>query len=147
VSQGGVRVVAIDSLNGYMHAMPGERHLTIQLHELLTYLNQRGIVTLLIEAQHGLVGDMHTPLDVSYLADTVVLLRYFEAAGRVRQAISVLKKRSGAHERTIRQLQISGDGIHLGPPLSEFQGVLHGTPTYVGKQNPLLLDPDEPAAP
>jgi circadian clock protein KaiC len=118
-----------------MQAMPDERHLTIQMHELLTYLNQQGVVTLLVMAQHGLVGNgMVSPVDVSYLADTVMLLRYFEAEGAVRRAISVVKKRSGYHEDTIRELRLSSKGIEVGEPLSDFHGVLTGVPTYTGKR-------------
>jgi circadian clock protein KaiC len=125
-----MRVVIIDSLNGYLHAMPEERFLVAQLHELLSYLGHKGIVTFLVVAQHGIVGAMQTPVDTTYLADTVVLYRYFEALGEVRQAISVLKKRSGEHERTIRELTLSKGGVILGEPLVEFQGVLTGTPSY-----------------
>lgn len=133
------RLVVIDSLNGYLNAMPEERFLLVQLHELFTYLGQRGIVTVLIVGQQGIVGQhMTTPIDVSYLADTVVLLRYFESSGAMRQAISVVKRRSGPHERTIRELTIGSNGIRLGAALSEFQGVLTGTPTYIGA--PLLRD-------
>jgi circadian clock protein KaiC len=129
----GATVVVIDSLNGYLNAMPEARFLTLQLHELLTYLGQRGVTTLLVVAQHGLVGtSMQTPIDVSYLADSVLLLRFFEAAGQVRMALSVLKKRSGAHERTIRELKFGKDGVTVGKPLDEFQGILTGVPTYVG---------------
>lgn len=118
--------------------MSEERFVLVQLHELLTYLGQRGILTLMTVAQHGLVGDRPlSPLDVSYLADTVILLRYFEAAGQLRQAISVVKKRSGAHERSIRELRL-GPGVRVGPPLREFQGVLAGSPTYVGPERSLL---------
>lgn len=126
-------VVMIDSLNGYLNAMPEVRFLTLQLHELLTYLGQRGVTTLLVVAQHGLVGSsMQTPIDASYLADSVLLLRFFEAGGRVRMALSVLKKRSGPHERTIRELEFGKGGITVGRPLDEFQGILTGVPTYVG---------------
>jgi len=104
----------------------------------LQYLNRRGAATLLTVAQHGMMGDMKQPIDVTYLADTVIMLRYFEAMGRVRRAISVIKKRTGSHEDTIRELQISGNGITLGAPLVEFQGVLRGVPTYVGKRAPLM---------
>jgi circadian clock protein KaiC len=133
------RVVVIDSLNGYLNAMPGERYLLAQLHELLTYLSQRGVVTILVVGQYGLIGpDMDTPLDASYLADTVILLRYFETGGAVRRAISVVKKRSGSHEHTIREFQIAMGGLRLGAPLKDFQGVLAGVPTYVGATGPLL---------
>ena len=126
----GAKVIVIDSLNGYLNAMPEERFLTSQLHELLTFLGHKGVVTFLLVAQHGLVGQMVTPVDTTYLADTVILFRYFEAMGEVRQAISVVKKRSGKHERTIRELSLGEAGIKVGEPLREFQGVLGGTPTY-----------------
>jgi circadian clock protein KaiC len=132
------RVVVIDSLNGYLNAMPEERFLTIQLHDLLTYLGHRGIVTFLVIAQHGLIGQMQTPVDTTYLADSVLLLRYFEAFGSVRQAISVIKKRGGRHERTIREFRIDQDGVRIGGPLQQFQGVLQGTPRYQGGDGPLL---------
>jgi len=139
----GAKVVVIDSLNGYLNAMPEERFLTAQLHELLTYLGHKGVVTFLVVAQHGLVGHMETPIDTTYLADTVVLFRYFEAAGEVRQAISVLKKRSGRHERTIRELTLGDNGITIGQPLKDFQGVLSGTPTYRGPDQALTRPKDE----
>ena len=123
-----VSIVVIDSLNGYLSAMPEERHLSLHLHELLAYLGQRGVATLMIVAQHGLVGIMHAPVDLSYLSDAVIMLRYFEDSGELKVAASVLKKRSGAHERTIRQLWMSAGGVHLGPPLREFHGVLTGVP-------------------
>ncbi|HEY0099789.1 MAG TPA: ATPase domain-containing protein [Pyrinomonadaceae bacterium] len=125
------RVVVIDSLNGYMQAMPDERFLTVQMHELLSYLNRQGVVTLLVLAQHGFMGsNMGTPVDVSYLADTVLMLRFFESRGAVRRAISVVKKRTGYHENTIREMQLSSEGIKVGQPLNDFQGVLTGVPTY-----------------
>jgi circadian clock protein KaiC len=130
------RVVVIDSLNGYLNSMPEARFLAIQLHELLVFLGQRGVTTILVVAQHGLIGSMETPVDASYLADNVVLLRFFEVEGRVRQSLSVLKKRSGAHERTIRELEFGADGIRIGPPLSAFHGVLTGVPRYVGQPLP-----------
>jgi circadian clock protein KaiC len=137
VEQDGARFVVIDSLNGYLQAMPDERFLTAQIHELLTYLNQQGVVTLLVMAQHGFLGaEMGTPADVSYLADTVILLRYFEAGGAVRRAISVVKKRTGFHEDTIRELRLSSKGIKVGEPLSKFQGVLTGIPVYTGGVDP-----------
>jgi circadian clock protein KaiC len=140
VEQDGSRILIIDSLNGYINAMPAERYLLIQLHELFTYLGQQGVTTFLLVAQHGLVGrDMQAPIDASYLADTVILLRYFEARGEVRQAISVMKKRSGRHERTIRELRIDQRGLHVGAQLSVFQGVLNGTPEYMGDA-PLLSE-------
>jgi circadian clock protein KaiC len=118
--------------------MPEEQALVLHMHELLQYLNRQGAATFLTVAQHGLVGDMKAPVDVTYLADTVMLLRYFEAGGRVRRAISVIKKRTGAHEDTIREFRINGRGITLGEPLTEFQGVLRGVPSFVGKAQPLL---------
>ncbi|HEY4358904.1 MAG TPA: ATPase domain-containing protein [Acidobacteriaceae bacterium] len=133
VDEEGLRLVVIDSMNGFLNAMPHEQFLAMQLHELLAYLGQQGIATLLTLAQHGFIGTTNSPIDVSYLADTVLLFRYFERAGAIRQAISVLKKRSGAHERTIRELVFDEGGIRVGPPLDEFEGVLTGTPTYVGR--------------
>ncbi|CUS46249.1 MAG: ATPase domain-containing protein [Pseudomonadota bacterium] len=127
------RVVVIDSVNGYQAAMPEEQALILHMHELLQYLNRQGATTFLTVAQHGLVGDMKAPVDVTYLADTVILLRYFEAAGRVRRAISIVKKRTGPHEDTIREFRIGGDGIALGEPLTQFQGVLRGVPSLVGQ--------------
>ncbi len=133
VERDGARVVVIDSLNGYLQAMPDERFLTAQMHELLTYLNQQGVVTMLVMAQHGFLGaQMASPVDVSYLADTVMLLRYFEAGGAVRRAISVVKKRTGYHEDTIRELRLSSKGIQVGEPLTDFHGVLTGVPVYLG---------------
>jgi circadian clock protein KaiC len=136
-----IRVVGIDSLNGYHAAMSEEQFITLHLHELLQYLNRQGAATFLAIAQHGMMGDMRQPIDVTYLADTVVLLRYFEAFGRVRRAISVVKKRTGSHENTIRELNISDRGLALGEPLHEFQGVLRGVPTYVGQSAPLMDKP------
>jgi circadian clock protein KaiC len=138
----GVKLIVIDSLNGYMNAMPEERFLNAQLHELLTYLGHKGVVTFLVVAQHGLVGQMESPVDTTYLADTVILFRYFEAMGEVRQAISVLKKRSGKHERTIRELSLDEQGITIGQPLKDFQGVLSGTPTYRGLNQALTRPKD-----
>jgi circadian clock protein KaiC len=137
--ESGVRMIVIDSLNGYLNAMPSERHLLIQMHELLTFLAQQGVLTLLTVAQHGLVGGtLQVPVEVSYLADTVIMLRFFETAGEVRQALSVVKKRHGYHERTIRELGFTPRGIRIGLPLREFQGVLTGTPSYIGNDSPLL---------
>ncbi|MGV7216614.1 ATPase domain-containing protein [Bradyrhizobium sp. UFLA05-112] len=138
----GAQTVVIDSLNGYQAAMRGEHALVLHMHELLQYLNRRGATTFLIVAQHGLVGDMKAPVDVTYLADTVILLRYFEALGRVRRAISVVKKRTGPHEDTIREFRIGGRGITLGAPLTNFQGVLAGVPALVG-EGPDLLKAEE----
>jgi circadian clock protein KaiC len=132
------RTVIIDSLNGYQAAMPEEKQLILHMHELLQFLNRQGATTFLTVAQHGLVGDMKAPVDVTYLADTVILLRYFEAAGRVRRAISVIKKRTGAHEDTIREYRIGGNGIALGEPLTTFQGVLRGVPEMIGVDKALM---------
>jgi circadian clock protein KaiC len=140
VLKGNIRAVVIDSLNGYQSAMPEEHSLILHMHELLQFLNRQGCATFLTVAQHGLVGDMKAPVDVTYLADTVILLRYFEAAGRVRRAISVIKKRTGPHEDTIREVRITDRGIILGEPLEDFHGVLRGVPTYAGKSKPLLHD-------
>jgi len=118
--------------------MPEEQFLILHLHELLQYLNRRGAATFLTVAQHGVIGEMRQTIDVTYLADTVVLLRFFEAMGRVRRAMSVVKKRSGGHEDTIREFSIDGNGLRLGEPLESFQGVLRGEPTYVGGAAPLL---------
>lgn len=128
----GAKVISIDSLNGYLSAMPEERFLVSQLHELLTYLGHRGVVTFLVVAQHGLLGHMDAPVDTTYLADTVLLFRYFEALGEVRQALSVVKKRSGNHERTIRELTLDESGVRIGKALKDFHGVLSGSPTYHG---------------
>jgi circadian clock protein KaiC len=129
------RVVVIDSLNGYMNAMPSEQYLTAQLHELLTYLGRRGVTTIMVVAQHGVLGmNMQSPVDTSYLADSVVLLRYFEYAGRVKKAISVVKKRSGAHEQSIRELYFDEKGIHLSEPLTQFRGLLTGVPIEMNSE-------------
>ena len=128
VERDDARMIVIDSLNGYINAMPEERFVLVQLHELLAYLGQLGVVTLLVSAQQGLVGPMTNAIDVSYLADNVLLFRYFEARGAVRQALSVLKKRTGAHERTIRELRVSKGGLEIGEPLRQFRGVLTGVP-------------------
>lgn len=138
VEEGGARVVIIDSLNGYLNAMPDGRFLILQMHELLSYLAQQGVLTILVLAQHGLVGPMETPLDISYLSDAVIMLRYFEHAGVVRRALSVVKKRSGNHEHTIREFTLSSSGISVGPPLTQFSGIFSGTPTYLGDAGPLL---------
>ncbi|MES2740494.1 MAG: ATPase domain-containing protein [Pseudomonadota bacterium] len=127
----GVRVIVIDSLNGYMNAVPDERFLTTYLHELLTYLGQRGVVTIVVGVQQGMLGtSMTTTVDASYIADNVVMLRYFEAASEVRQAISVFKKRGSSHERTIRRFAIGPHGVEVGPALTGFHGILTGVPTY-----------------
>jgi circadian clock protein KaiC len=137
VEQDKARVVAIDSLTGYLNALPDEAFLLPQLHELLAYLGQCGVVTLLVATQHGLIGNMVSQVDASYLADSVILLRYYEAAGAVRNAISVVKKRSGPHERTIREFSLGPQGITIGKPLRDFHGVLTGVPTYTGRAEAL----------
>jgi circadian clock protein KaiC len=133
IDEENIRTVAIDSLNGYQASMPEEQYLVLHLHELLQYLNRQGTATFLAIAQHGMVGDMKQTIDVTYLADTVIMLRYFEAAGHVRRAISVMKKRTGSHENTIREFSIGSGGIALGPPLTQFQGVLRGVPTFMAE--------------
>lgn len=139
VEERGAKIVIIDSLSGYVASMPEEKHLILQMHELLSYLNQQGVMTVLINPQHGLVGTMNTAsLNVSYVADAVVLFRFFEAAGRLRKAISVIKNRSGVHEDAIRELKIDQSGIRIGGPLTAFRGVLTGTPEYVGHSAPLM---------
>lgn len=136
IEHGGVRYVLIDSLNGFLHSMPGEQFLALHLHELLAYLNNRDVLTLLILAQAGMIGSaMQTPVDVSYLADNILVLRYFEAQGEVRQAISMIKKRSGGHEHTIRELKLGPTSILVGKPLHDFQGVLNGIPMLVGSNH------------
>jgi circadian clock protein KaiC len=132
------KLIVVDSLNGYLNAMPEEKFLTAQLHELLAFLGQNGVVTILTVTQAGMVGAMQSPVDTTYLADNVVLFRFFEARGEVRRAISVVKKRSGKHEQTIRELKITEQGIEIGPPLKDFQGVLTGIPTFVGKTADLI---------
>jgi circadian clock protein KaiC len=141
VDDDGAHVVVVDSLNGFMDSVPEERFISMHLRELLTYLNHRGVATLTVLAQHGLLGEpAGKTIDVSYLADNVILFRYFEAFGEVRRAISVMKKRSGPHERTIREFMLSGEGIQIGEPIREFHGVLSGEPTYVGTNAEPLLD-------
>lgn len=138
----GCKVLVIDSLNGYVAAMPQEKQLMLQLHEMLSYLNQRGVATFLVNPQHGLVGSMSTGnLNVSYIADAVILFRFFETQGRIRKAISVIKNRGGAHEDTIRELKIDGKGLSLSAPLKEFRGILTGTPEFVGDGASLLSHP------
>jgi circadian clock protein KaiC len=133
-----ISMVAIDSLNGYQAAMPEEQFLILHLHEVLQYLNRQGASTFLTVAQQGTIGDMKQSIDLTYLADTVVLLRFFEAAGRIRRALSVIKKRTGSHENAIREFHIDRRGIAVGPPLERFQGVLRGVPTYIGSHSPLM---------
>jgi circadian clock protein KaiC len=134
------RVVVIDSLTGYLNAMLSEQFIVLQMHEMLTYLNQQGVVTIMILAQHGMVGQMSAPIDLTYLSDSVVMLRFFEAHGRIRRALSVLKKRTGAHEDTIREFGIDSQGLRVGGVLSDFRGVLTGVPTFEGDRSTLLKD-------
>ncbi len=134
-----VKTMVIDSLNGYQAAMPEEKFLVLHIHELLQYLNRQGVSTFLAIAQHGLVGDMKSPVDVTYIADTVILLRYFEAFGEVRRAISIIKKRFGTHQSSIREFQIGSAGIRVGEPLDGFHGVLGGVPTFTGGSRDQLL--------
>jgi circadian clock protein KaiC len=133
-----VSVVVLDSLSGYQNAMPEEQFLLLQMHELLTYLNQHGVVTVLVLAQHGLVGHMQSPVDLTYLSDAVLLLRFFEAFGELKRAISVVKKRTGGHESSIREYKIRPDGLQVGEPLRNFSGVMTGVPRYVGAEDNLL---------
>lgn len=144
VARDAASLVIIDSLNGYLNAMPDERFLTMQMHELLTYLNQQGTVTLMVMAQHGFLGSMMaTPVDVSYLADGVVMVRYFEAMGAIHRALSVVKKRTGSHESSIREMRITPEGIIVGEPLKDFRGVLTGVPIYDGLSQGSGKSPDE----
>jgi circadian clock protein KaiC len=131
--ESGTRTLVLDSLSGYQHAMPDEQNMLLQMHETVTYLNQQGVLTFLILAQTGMVGQMHSPVDLTYLSDCVVLLRFFEAQGEIRRALSVLKKRTGAHESAIRELMIDGEGLRVGPKLEGFRGVLTGVPTFEGQ--------------
>jgi len=147
VEDQGAAVVVIDSLNAYLQSMPNEQFLVLQMHEMLSYLGQKGVVSLLILGLHGVTGDIRSDVDLSYLSDTVVQLRYFEALGEVRQAISVIKTRTARHERTIREFQISSDGLKIGEPLREFQGVLTGVPTYSGEGIRLMDGPADPTGP
>jgi len=134
----GASIVVLDSLSGYQNAMPEEQFLLLQMHELLTYLNQKGVLTILVLAQHGLLGSMQSPVDLTYLSDTVLLLRFFEADGELKRAISVVKKRTGGHEPTIREYSIDKLGLRVGAPLRNFSGVLTGVPRYVGQADVLL---------
>jgi circadian clock protein KaiC len=138
VERDGAKVVVVDSLNAYLQAMPEDGHLTLQMHELLAYLGQQGVVTLMILGQHGLLGDIRSDVDLSYLADSVLLLRFFEADGEVRKAVSVVKTRTTDHERTIREFRVDKEGLNIGAPLRAFQGILTGVPTYRGAADPLM---------
>ncbi len=143
VEDEGVTMIVLDSINGYMQAMPSERLLTLQVHEMLSYLANHGVTSIFTLVQHGVFGGpVDEAAEVSYLADTVVLLRYFEHAGSVRQAISAVKKRSGTHEHTIREARVARGGLRIGDPLVEFHGVLGGIPEYLGREGPLMEYPD-----
>ena len=131
-------MVVIDSLNGYIHAMPEQKFLMLQLHELLAFLSSRGVVTVMILAQSGIMGQMQTPLDLTYLADTVIITRYFEAFGSIKKAISVIKKRTGTHEETMRELKIGPGGVIVGPVLKEFSGIFTGVPKYSGTESKMM---------
>jgi len=145
VEDEGATYVAIDSLNAYLQAMPGERYLLLQMHELLGYLNQRGIVTMLVLGQHGIVGEVQTDIDISYLSDVMVLFRYFEHQGEVLTAIAAVKSRGSAHERTIRQFRLTHGGLELSEALRDFDGVLAGLPAYRG-DTAMLGSPNARAA-
>lgn len=136
--EAGVRMVILDSLTGYQNAMPEESYLTLQMHELLTYLGQQGVVTILVLAQHGLVGPMQTTIDLTYISDTVLMLRFFEAEGKIRRAMSVMKKRTGNYEAAIREFALSREGLRVGPALTQFQGVLTGVPSFAGAASKLM---------
>lgn len=138
-----LRIVVIDSLNGYMNAAPSEKFLNLHLHELLAFLSHRGVASILTVAQQGMMGPMQGPVDVTYLADTVVLLRFFEAMGRVKKAISVIKKRTGRAEDTLREFRIETDGLRIGEPLVDFHGVLTGVPTFCGKPEQIMRQTNE----
>jgi len=137
----GVRFIAIDSLNAFLQAMPGEKFLLLQMHELLSYLNQQGVATMLVLGQHGIVGEVRSEIDLSYLSDTIVLFRYFEARGNVLKAISVAKSRTAAHQSSIRQFRLTSGGVEIGPPLEDFEGVLTGLPSYHGVTPLLSAEP------
>ena len=145
VERDNVRIVVLDSLSGYLQSMPGERELTTQLHELLGYLSGAGVLSIMVVASHGLFGEVESPIDVSYIADTVIVLRNFESGGEVRRCIAVLKKRHGDHEHTIREIALGPDGIRVGDPLSSFSGVLTGLPRYEGV-SARLMESDGTAA-
>ena len=141
VEQRGSTFVSIDSLNAYLQAMPGERFLLLQMHELLGYLNQQGVVALVVLGQHGVIGDMHSSIDMSYLSDVLVLFRFFEHGGAVRTAVSTVKSRVAQHERTIREFRVSSHGIEVGDALEDFEGVFSGLPAYEGTTNMLGTQP------
>jgi circadian clock protein KaiC len=133
VEERGASFIVVDSLNAYLHAMPGEEFLILQMHELLSYLNQQGVTTLLVLGQHGVVGEVRTDVDLSYLSDSILLFRFFEAKGEVRTALSVVKSRVNAHERSIREMKLTTGGIQVGEALTDFEGVLTGLPSYRGE--------------
>jgi circadian clock protein KaiC len=143
--EAGAKMVVIDSLNAYLAAMPGGRFLVLQMHELLSYLNQKGVITILILGEHGLLGEGRVDVDLSYLSDSMLLFRYFEARGQLLKALLVTKSRTNAHESTIREFRLTHEGVEIGPALTDFQGVLIGIPHYTGER-PLLSDTDGPAA-
>ena len=140
VEQSNVKIIVIDSLNAYLQSMPGEKYLVLQMHELLSFLNQNGVVTLLVLAQHGLIGSVSSAIDISYLSDNVVLLRFFEVAGEVRKAISVLKTRTLRHQRTVREFMLGEHGVEVGGALRGFSGVLSGSPEWHGDQADLMVE-------
>jgi circadian clock protein KaiC len=141
VEQDGVGLIAIDSLNAFLQAMPGEKYLLLQMHEMLSYLNQQGVITVLILGQHGIVGEVRSEIDLSYLSDTIVLFRYFESRGHVLKAISVAKSRTTAHQSSIREFRLARGGIEIGQPLKDFEGVLTGLPNYRGSTPLMSADP------
>jgi circadian clock protein KaiC len=143
VEQGQARYVAIDSLNAYLQAMPGERYLMLQMHDLLGYLNQQGVITMLVLGQHGIIGEVQSDIDISYLSDVVLLFRYFERRGEVLTAVTALKSRANAHERSIRQFRLGPTGLDVGEALRDFEGILSGLPSYKG--NTAMLVPAESA--
>ena len=140
-------MVVVDSLNAYLQSMPGEQYLLLQMHEMLSFLNQLGVTTLLILGQHGLIGDVRTDVDLSYLSDSILLFRFFEARGEVRAAVSAVKSRSSPHERTIREFRLSADGLQVGEALRDFEGVLTGLPSYKGRTAMLARAEPESVSP
>ena len=133
IEEHGSTFLVIDSLNAYLQAMPGEQYLTLQMHELLSYLNQLGITTMLILGQHGILGEVRSDVDLSYLSDVLVSYRFFEAGGEIRSALAVVKSRASAHERSIREFKLGPDGLQVGEALRDFEGLFSGLPTYSGK--------------
>ena len=131
-------VVVIDSLNAYLHAMPSDNFLVLQMHELLSYLAQQGVVSIMVLGQHGVTGDLRSDIDISYLADTVLMMRFFEAEGEIRKSISVIKTRTSDHERSIREFKIDQDGISIGEPLRGFSSILSGSPVYNASKDHLM---------